>query len=117
MRRIVVKLGSSVVADGGGEPRMEVLARVCDAVAQVHGDGGEVVLVTSGAIARGARGMGLGQRPTTIGDLQAASAGGQGKPDLIYGAVLRAGGLTSGQVGVAFFHITPRTTHPHARQT
>ena len=55
MTRIVVKLGSSVVADGDGEPRMEVLGRVCDAIAQVHERGSEAVLVTSGAIARGAR--------------------------------------------------------------
>ena len=33
MRRVVVKLGSSVVADSDGEPRVDVLARVCDALA------------------------------------------------------------------------------------
>jgi glutamate 5-kinase len=117
MRRIVVKLGSSVVADGGGEPRMEVLARVCDAVAQVHGEGGEVVLVTSGAIARGARVMGLGQRPTTIGELQAASAVGQGKLYWIYDELLRARGLTSAQVLLTFFDMSARTHYLNARQT
>jgi len=53
MRRVVVKLGSSVVADGDGEPRLEVLAHVCDALAEVHGQGREAIVVTSGAIARG----------------------------------------------------------------
>src|SRR2546423_4910292 len=117
MRRIVVKLGSSVVADGGGEPRMEVLARVCDAVAQVHREGGEVVLVTSGAIARGARVMGLGQRPTTIGELQAASAVGQGKLYWIYDELLRARGLTTAQVLLTFFDMSARTHYLNARQT
>ena len=64
MQRVVVKLGSSVVADGEGGPRMEVLARVCEALARLHREGGEVILVTSGAIARGMRVMELGQRPT-----------------------------------------------------
>src|SRR5207248_9060609 len=112
-----VKLGSSVVAAGDGEPRMEVLGRVCDAIAQVHGGGSEVVLVTSGAIARGARVMDLGQRPTTIGELQAASAVGQGKLYWIYDELLRARGLTSAQVLLTFFDMSARTHYLNARQT
>src|SRR5436309_12217439 len=117
MRRIVIKLGSSVVAGSDGEPMMEVLARVCDAVAQEHREGGDVVLVTSGAIARGARVMGLGQRPTTIGELQAASAVGQGKLYWIYDELLRARGLTSAQVLLTFFDMSARTHYLNARQT
>src|SRR5438552_12018074 len=117
MRRIVIKLGSSLVAGSDGEPRMEVLGRVCDAIAQVHGGGSEVVLVTSGAIARGARVMDLGQRPTTIGELQAASAVGQGKLYRIYDELLRARGLTSAQVLLTFFDMSARTHYLNARQT
>src|SRR3954452_9860171 len=117
MRRIVIKLGSSVVAGGDGEPRMEVLARVCDAVAQEHGEGGDVVLVTSGAIARGARVMGLVHRPTSIGELQAASAVGQGKLYWVYDELLRARGLTSAQVLLTFFDMSARTHYLNARQT
>jgi glutamate 5-kinase len=74
MRRVVVKLGSSVVAGAEGEPRMEVLARVCETLAKLHRDGGEVILVTSGAIARGMRVMELSVRPSSIGELQATSS-------------------------------------------
>ena len=35
---MVVKLGSSVVADSDGEPRMDVLRNVCEALAGVHGE-------------------------------------------------------------------------------
>ena len=42
MKRVVVKLGSSVVADGDGALRIEVLARVCDVLAELHRDGEEV---------------------------------------------------------------------------
>jgi glutamate 5-kinase len=65
MRRVVVKLGSSVVADGAGEPRTAVLEEVCDALAGLHREGTDVVVVTSGAIARGMRVMELGQRPSS----------------------------------------------------
>src|SRR5438094_5464201 len=117
MRRVVVKLGSSVVADGDGEPRMQVLARVCAALARLHREGGEVILVSSGAIARGMRVMELGQRPTSIGELQAASAVGQGKLYWIYDELLRAQGLTSAQVLLTFFDMSARTHYLNARQT
>jgi glutamate 5-kinase len=117
MRRVVVKLGSSVVADREGEPRMQVLARVCETLARLHREGGEVILVTSGAIARGMRVMELGQRPTSIGELQAASAVGQGKLYWIYDELLRAQGLTSAQVLLTFFDMSARTHYLNARQT
>jgi len=113
----VVKLGSSVVADGDGEPRLEVLAQVCDALAQVHTQGGEAIVVTSGAIARGMRVMNLPQRPSTIGELQAASAVGQGKLYRIYDELLRERGVTSAQVLLTFFDMSARTHYLNARQT
>jgi glutamate 5-kinase len=112
-----VKLGSSVVADGDGEPRLEVLAGVCDALASIHREGAEVILVTSGAIARGIRVMALPQRPTAIGQLQAASAVGQGKLYRIYDELLRARGVTSAQVLLTFFDMSARTHYLNARQT
>ena len=117
MRRVVVKLGSSVVADGDGEVRLEVLARVCDALAALHAEGGEVIVVTSGAIARGMQVMGLPQRPSTIGELQAASAVGQGKLYRIYDELLRERGVTSAQVLLTFFDMSARTHYLNARQT
>ena len=117
MRRVVVKLGSSVVADGDGEPRLDVLARVCDVLAGLHREGGEVIVVTSGAIARGMRVMNLPQRPSTIGELQAASAVGQGKLYRIYDELLRERGVTSAQVLLTFFDMSARTHYLNARQT
>ena len=117
MRRVVVKLGSSVVADGDGEPRADVLAQVCDVLAEVHREGGEVIIVTSGAIARGMRVMKLPQRPSSIGDLQAASAVGQGKLYRTYDELLRERDVTSAQVLLTFFDMSARTHYLNARQT
>ena len=84
MKRVIIKLGSSIVADDSGELREEVLRRICDVVASLHGEDKEVVIVSSGAIARGVRIMGLPARPGAVEELQAASAVGQGKLYRIY---------------------------------
>ncbi len=117
MRRVVVKLGSSVVADSDGSLRMDVLASVCEQLAAVHEQGGEVIVVTSGAIARGMRVMQLPERPTSIGALQAASAVGQGKLYRIYDELLRERSVTSAQVLLTFFDMSARTHYLNARQT
>jgi glutamate 5-kinase len=117
MRRVVVKLGSSVVAGDDGEPRVDVLARVCDVLARLHREGGEPIIVTSGAIARGMRVMDLPARPSSIGDLQAASAVGQGKLYRIYDELLRERDVTSAQLLLTFFDMSARTHYLNARQT
>src|SRR3954463_12928081 len=117
MARYVVKLGSSIVADDSGALRPAVLARVCDRVAARHAAGDDVVVVTSGAIARSIQVMGLSPRPTAIEDLQAASAVGQGKLYRVYDELLRERGVTSAQVLLTFFDMSARTHYLNARQT
>ena len=75
---LVVKLGSSIVAADDGELRVDVLDSVCAQVAELEQGGERVVMVTSGAIARGMRLMELPVRPRAMDELQAASAIGQG---------------------------------------
>ncbi len=113
----MVKLGSSVVAGSDGEPRVDVLREACETLAALHAQGGEVIVVTSGAIARGMREMALTQRPSSIRHLQAASAVGQGKLYRIYDELLRERGVTSAQVLLTFFDMSARTHYLNARQT
>ena len=118
MRRIVVKLGSSVVADGDGAPRARgARARCASCSRALHRDGRRGRVVTSGAIARGMQVMDLPQRPTSIGELQAASAVGQGKLYRVYDELLRERGVTSAQVLLTFFDMSARTHYLNARQT
>jgi glutamate 5-kinase len=117
MARAVVKLGSSIVADDGGALREAVLERICAAVADFHDAGNEIVVVTSGAIARGIEVMDLPVRPTSIEDLQAASAVGQGKLYRVYDELLRARGVTSAQVLLTFFDMSARGHYLNARRT
>jgi glutamate 5-kinase len=117
MRRVVVKLGSSIVAEDTGELRGEVLARICDAVSELQRGGDEVVMVSSGAIARGMRVLGLGARPAAIEELQAASAVGQGKLYRVYDELLREREVLSAQVLLTIGDLTARTHYLNARQT
>jgi glutamate 5-kinase len=114
---VVVKLGSSIVADDSGEVRADVLAGVCEQVAARHAAGDDIVVITSGAIARGMALMSLPMRPTAVEALQAASAVGQGKLYRTYDELLQAQGVRSAQVLLTFFDVSARTHYLNARHT
>src|ERR1019366_3273148 len=99
MSCVVVKLGSSLVADERGNVRADVLGRICDELSELHHDGRAVVVVTSGAIARGMGVMSLAMRPRAIDEL------------------LRARGVPTAQVLLTFFDMSARTHYLNARQT
>jgi glutamate 5-kinase len=117
MATLVVKLGSSIVADERGAVRLDVLESVCGAVAARHRAGDDVVVVTSGAIARGMALMELPMRPTAMEGLQAASAVGQGKLYRAYDELLHDQGLRSAQVLLTFFDMSARSHYLNARHT
>ena len=114
---LVVKLGSSIVADDDGALREGVLDDVCSAVAALHDGGEEVVMVTSGAIARGIRLLDLDRRPAAIDELQAASAIGQGSLYQSYERRLSDHGVRSAQVLLTAFDMSERIHYLNARQT
>jgi glutamate 5-kinase len=117
MGPLVVKLGSSIVVDERGVVRGDVLARICDELAELHLAGRSLIVVTSGAIARGMGVMEIPLRPRTIDELQAASAVGQGKLYQVYDELLRARGVPTAQVLLTFFDMSARTHYLNARQT
>jgi glutamate 5-kinase len=114
---VVVKLGSSIVADDDGSLRAEVLDSVCEQVSALERAGERVVLVTSGAIARGMRLLELERRPTAMEDMQAASAVGQGDLFRAYEARLAEHGTRAAQVLLTAADIAARTNYLNARQT
>jgi glutamate 5-kinase len=114
---IVVKLGSSIVADERGEARADVLHDVCREVVRAYRAGAQVVIVSSGAIARGMRLMELPARPSAMDELQAASAVGQGRVYRVYDELLAAHGIRSAQVLLTFFDVSARSHYLNARQT
>jgi len=114
---LVVKLGSSIVAADDGELRVDVLDSVCEQVAALERGGERVVMVTSGAIARGMRLMELEARPRAMDELQAASAVGQGNLFRAYESRLAGHGTHAAQVLLTAADIAARTNYLNARQT
>ena len=114
---LVVKLGSSIVAADDGELRTDVLDSVCEQVAAIRRGGEDVVLVTSGAIARGIRLLGLGARPAEMDALQAASAVGQGDLFRAYEERLDRADVRAAQVLLTLADVSERAHYLNARQT
>jgi glutamate 5-kinase len=114
---LVVKLGSSIVAADDGELRADVLDSVCEQVAKLEQGGERMVMVTSGAIARGRRLLGLEARPRAMDELQAASAVGQGDLFRAYESRLAERGTRAAQVLLTAADIAARTNYLNARQT
>jgi glutamate 5-kinase len=117
MGSLVVKLGSSIVVDERGEPRLDVLEALCEQLAALRASGTQPVIVTSGGIARGMGIRAMAARPRAIDELQAASAVGQGQLYQVYDQLLAARGVPTAQVLLTFFDMSARTHYVNARQT
>jgi glutamate 5-kinase len=114
---VVVKLGSSIVAADDGSLRTEVLDSVCEQVAALEGAGERVVMVTSGAIARGMRLLELTARPRAMDALQACSAVGQGDLFRAYERRLADHDVRAAQILLTAADINARSHYINARQT
>lgn len=116
IRRLVVKVGSSLItsAGAGADPdRIETLAAEIAAARR----GREVVLVTSGAIATGVARLALRTRPRSIPDKQAAAAVGQSALMWHYEAAFKRHGVAVGQVLLTAQDISDRARYLNARNT
>jgi glutamate 5-kinase len=114
---VVAKLGSSIVAAEDGELRSDVLDAICSQVGELHRGGEDVAMVTSGAIARGRRVMGLAERPKAIDELQAASAVGQGSLFRAYEERLDRADVHAAQVLLTSIDLAARSNYVNARRT
>jgi glutamate 5-kinase len=97
-QRIVVKLGTHVVTDDGLELARERLLDIVAGVGRLRQAGRDVVMVSSGAVAMGARVLGLKERPRSLGARQACAAVGQSHLMGVYTQAFAALGITAAQV-------------------
>ncbi len=114
---VVVKFGSSLVVDEGGEPRRELLAARGAEIALAVSSGTPVCVVSSGAIALGLRKLGFDRRPRSLPRLQAASSVGQGSLQRSWEDALGAHGLTASQVLLTATDIADRRAYVNVRNT
>jgi glutamate 5-kinase len=117
-QRIVVKVGSSSLAGpNGGRLDVTRLRGLADVLATRRVGGGQVVLVSSGAIAAGLGPLGLRTRPHDLATQQAAASVGQGALVAAYQHAFGEHGLTVGQVLLTIDDVTRRTHYTNARRT
>lgn len=98
LKRLVIKVGTSTLTDGGGCLDRAYIASLTSQIADLRSKGCEVVLVTSGSIRAGMERMDLGHRPRTIPEKQAAAAIGQGLLMQVYAEFFARHGITVAQV-------------------
>jgi glutamate 5-kinase len=116
-RRIVVKVGSSLVTNEGRGLDAEAIGEWCRQIAYLVRDGREVIMVSSGAIAEGMKRLGWTNRPHAVQELQAAAAVGQMGLAQMYETKLRANELGSAQVLLTHADLADRERYLNARST
>ena len=116
-RRIVVKVGSSLVTNEGRGLDERAIGEWSRQLAILVKEGRELVMVSSGAIAEGMKRLGWTNRPHEIHELQAAAAVGQMGLAQMYESRLRENGLGSAQVLLTHADLADRERYLNARST
>jgi glutamate 5-kinase len=116
-RRIVVKVGSSLVTNEGRGVDAQAIANWSRQLAVLARQGRELVMVSSGAIAEGMQRLGWTRRPTELHELQAAAAVGQMGLVQMYETKLREQGMASAQVLLTHADLADRERYLNARST
>jgi glutamate 5-kinase len=117
-RRIVVKVGSSLIVDAAASRvREDWLAALADDIAQLHRDKRDVLIVSSGAIALGRAVLKLPKGPLRLEDSQAAAAVGQITLAGTWTQALSRHAITAGQVLVTLQDTEERRRYLNARST
>lgn len=116
-RRIVVKVGSSLVTNEGRGLDAHAIGNWCRQLAQLAKQGREIVMVSSGAVAEGMKRLNWSTRPKEIHELQAAAAVGQMGLAQMYESQLRAFDMGSAQVLLTHADLADRERYLNARST
>lgn len=116
-KRIVVKVGSSLVTNQGEGLDTQAIGNWAQQIAELRKTGHEIVLVSSGAIAEGMQRLGWKRRPSAVHELQAAAAVGQMGLVQVYESCFREHGLHAAQVLLTHADLADRERYLNARST
>ena len=116
-RRLVVKVGSSLVTNEGQGLDHAALARWAEQIAELKRRKKEVVLVSSGAVAEGMQRLGWKRRPNALHELQAAAAVGQMGLVEAYESCFRKHDLHTAQILLTHDDLADRKRYLNARST
>lgn len=116
-KRLVAKVGSSLVTNRGQGLDHAALTRWVLQIAELRKRGREVILVSSGAIAEGMQRLGWKKRPSAVHELQAAAAVGQMGLIEAYESRFRQHGLLTSQILLTHEDLADRKRYLNARST
>jgi glutamate 5-kinase len=116
-RRLVIKVGSALVTNNGEGLDLAAIGEWARQIAELHGAGRQVVLVSSGAIACGMQRLGWRKRPHTVNELQAAAAVGQMGLVQVYETAFAKHHLHTAQVLLTHDDLADRKRYLNARST
>ena len=116
-KRVVAKVGSALVTNGGAGLDRIAIARWASDVAGLRARGVEVIFVSSGAVAEGMARLGWSERPKAMSELQAAAAVGQMGLVNVYEQAFAAHGLHTAQVLLTHEDLADRKRYLNARST
>ncbi|MEW6454012.1 MAG: glutamate 5-kinase [Pseudomonadota bacterium] len=117
-RRIVVKVGSSLLVDAAaGKLKEAWLVSLASDIAKLHSEGRDIIVVSSGSIALGRSVLKLPKGPLKLEDSQAAAAVGQIALARTWSEVLGQHGITAGQILVTLTDTEERRRYLNARST
>jgi glutamate 5-kinase len=116
-RRIVVKIGTRVIAQKSGRPDMRPLKSLVAQVAELHRKGYEILMVSSGAVGAGVEALGMKSRPTSVPDLQMCAAVGQARLMAKYEDLFLSEKIKIGQVLLTHADFQHRIRFANAKRT
>lgn len=116
-KRLVVKVGSSLVTNNGRGIDSNAVAQWSAQIAELHRQGKQVVLVSSGAIAEGIARLGWTRRPSVMHELQAAAAVGQMGLIQAYEVAFAKHGIRTAQILLTHEDLADRHRYLNARST
>ncbi|MDX9868636.1 MAG: glutamate 5-kinase [Kiritimatiellia bacterium] len=116
-RRVVVKIGTRVIAHPSGRPDMRPLKRLVRQIAGLHRKGYEVLVVSSGAVGAGMEALGMSARPTSVPDLQMCAAVGQARLMAHYEELFGVEKIVIGQVLLTHADFQHRIRFANAKRT
>jgi len=117
VRRVVIKVGSSLLVSLGTGLNKELISRLAEDLESLKTKRKQIVMVSSGAIAAGMERLGLKKRPKTISELQAAAAIGQSSLMHVYEEAFAPWGLKVAQVLLTHEDMRERKRYINARNT
>jgi glutamate 5-kinase len=116
-QRIVAKFGTALLTNGGDNLDREIMSRLVTQLAKLHGEGREVILVSSGAMAAGRNKLGLNKRVRDIPFKQVLASVGQHRLMNLYEQLFAEHGITVAQALLARADLLDRAAYLNARNT